>query len=147
MSSTTTAPASTATAATTPAAPSVHLTGASTPPPAPAAAPTERLLAPFKYADLLDHGPYGDFRDALNEDGFVVVPRVMTLERAAELRGDALGWLESFGRGFDRNNPKTFAQEFLPQYYRGGMFPAYGGAHEQWVSRWRAMGWDGWAGD
>jgi len=86
-----------------------------------------------QYADLLDHGPYGDFRDALVEDGYVVVPNVMTAERAAEIRSKAFGWLESFGRGFDRTKPETFGQAFLPQYGRGGMYPAYGIHHEQWV--------------
>ncbi len=104
--------------------PSVHLTGQ----------PVERVIPPFKYAGLLDHGPYGDFRDALNEDGFAVVKNVMTEARAVELRAAAFTWLESFGRGFDRDDPKTFGQEFLPQYNRGGMYPAYGGAHEQWAS-------------
>ena len=99
---------------------------------------TGRTIPPFKYADLLDHGPYGDFRDALNEDGFVVIPRVMTEQRASEIRSKAFGWLESFGRGFDRNDPKTFGQKFLPQYGRGGMYPAHGIHHEQWVSE---LGW------
>jgi len=112
------------------AAPSVLLTGDASAIPAP-----ERVIAPFKYASLLDHGPYGDFRDDLIEHGFAVVKNVLTEARAAGLRSDAFAWLESFGRGFDRDDPATFGQPFLPQYFRGGMFPAYGGAHEQWV-RW-----------
>ncbi len=92
-----------------------------------------RVIPPFKYADLLDHGPYGDFRDALVEDGFVVVKNVMSQERAAEIRSKAFDWLESFGRGFDRTKPETFGQQFLPKYGRGGMYQAYGVHHEQWV--------------
>lgn len=93
-----------------------------------------RPCNPNRYADLLDHGPYGDFRDELVEHGYVVVKNVMTQERAAEIRSKAFGWLESFGRGFDRNKPETFGQEFLPKYGRGGMYQAYGVHHEQWVS-------------
>lgn len=57
----------------------------------------------------------------------------MTEARAGEIRDKAFAWLESFGRGFDRHDRSTFGQEFLPQYGRGGMYPAYGVHHEQWV--------------
>jgi len=96
--------------------------------------PPERVIPPFAYAGLLSHGPYGDFRDSLVKDGFVVIKSALSQERAADIRDRALGWLESFGKGFDRTKPETFGQEFLPQYGRGGMFFSYGIHHEQWVS-------------
>ncbi|GAA6004026.1 uncharacterized protein JCM10292_005843 [Rhodotorula paludigena] len=90
-------------------------------------------LPHFPYADLLDHGPYGDFRDALKKDGYVVVKGAIPRERALEYRDRLHGWLESFGRGYDRNDPSTFSQAHLPVYSRGGMYNSYGIGQEQAV--------------
>lgn len=67
----------------------LHLTGANS---AMIAAPA-RVIPHFKYADLLDKGPFNDWRDDLQRDGYVVIPNVITEERAAELRGQAFSWL------------------------------------------------------
>ncbi|BGP45399.1 hypothetical protein JCM10450v2_001217 [Rhodotorula kratochvilovae] len=77
--------------------------------------PAPRVIPPFPYADLLDHGPYHDFRDALECDGY------------------AHGWLESFGRGYDRDDPVTHTPAHLPVSHRGGMYSSYGVHQEQWV--------------
>jgi hypothetical protein len=114
-------------------APVLNLTGDDAGPGA-SPVPPASVIPPFEYADILSHGPYGDFRDSLIEDGFAVIPHALTSERAADIRDRALGWLESFGRGFDRTKPETFGQAHLPQYGRGGMYFAYGIHHEQWVS-------------
>ncbi|GAA6000586.1 hypothetical protein JCM10207_004563 [Rhodosporidiobolus poonsookiae] len=92
-----------------------------------------RVIPPFPYADLLDHGPYGDFRDDLKRDGYAIVKGAIPRERALKYRSDAFSWLESFGRGFSRDDPSTFSQPYLPAFHRGGMYSAFGIHQEQWV--------------
>ncbi|GAA5857420.1 hypothetical protein JCM8547_002273, partial [Rhodosporidiobolus lusitaniae] len=92
-----------------------------------------RVIPPFPYADLLEQGPFNDWRDDLARDGFAVVKGAIPRDKALEYRSRALGWLESFGRGFDRNDPKTYGQEHLPKHDRGGMYSAFGIHQEQWV--------------
>ena len=42
---------------------------------------------PFPYADLLTKGaPFGDWRDDLARDGYVVIPRVISPAKAKEYR-------------------------------------------------------------
>ncbi|KAI5480104.1 hypothetical protein MNV49_001764 [Pseudohyphozyma bogoriensis] len=93
-----------------------------------------RTLPAFPYADLLDKGPFGDWRDDLARDGYVVIP-AMTEEKAAEYRQRALKWLSDFGYGFDPEKPETYSQEHLPMHVRGGMYigSAYKIAHTQWA--------------
>ncbi|GAA5976708.1 hypothetical protein JCM5350_006727 [Sporobolomyces pararoseus] len=87
----------------------------------------------FPYADLLSKGPFGDWRDQLRDDGFAVVKGAIPRDRALSYRQKAFDWLESWGRGFNRNDPKTFGDENLPVNKRGGMYFHYGFAQEQWV--------------
>ena len=51
----------------------------------------------------------------------------------------AFDWVSSFGRGFKYGKPETYGQAFMPKYNRGGMMPAYGIHHEQWVRPWPAL--------
>ncbi|GAA5973642.1 hypothetical protein JCM11641_005058 [Rhodosporidiobolus odoratus] len=95
-------------------------------------APT-RVIPPFPYADLLDKGPFNDWRDDLARDGYAVVKGAIPREKALGYRSRAFDWLESFARGFDRNDPKTFSQPYLPAYQRGGMYFSHGIHQEQWV--------------
>ncbi|KAL8278655.1 hypothetical protein RQP46_008947 [Phenoliferia psychrophenolica] len=96
--------------------------------------PAPYVIPPFPYADLLTKGaPFGDWRDDLARDGYVVVPQVISPEKATEYRMRAFDWVSSFGRGFEFGKPETYGQAFMPQYNRGGMMPAYGIHHEQWV--------------
>lgn len=85
----------------------------STPPPAEA-----RTLPPFQYADLLDKGPFNDWRDDLARDGYAVVKGAIPVEEAAALTSRAKDWLESFGHGYKRDDPSTFGQRFLPIHNR-----------------------------
>ncbi|KAM0751007.1 hypothetical protein T439DRAFT_325165 [Meredithblackwellia eburnea MCA 4105] len=91
------------------------------------------VIPPFEYADLLDKGPFGDWRDQLAQDGYAVIPGVLSPERSAEYRSRAMDWLESWDRGFKRDDPSTWGQEHLPMYHRGGMYGTHGIHHEQWV--------------
>jgi hypothetical protein len=95
-----------------------------------------RVIPPFPFRDLLTrNAPFNDWRDDLARDGYAVVKGAIPREKALEYRSRALGWLESFGRGFDRNKPETFSQEFLPFHQRGGMYTSHGIHQEQWVCR------------
>ncbi|KAL7003883.1 hypothetical protein EMMF5_006579 [Cystobasidiomycetes sp. EMM_F5] len=88
---------------------------------------------PFKYAYLLDSVKYGDWRDSLVTDGYVVVKEAVPRLEALEYRDKAFAWLESFDLGFDRHRPETWKNEHMPVHIKGGMFHSYGIAHEQWV--------------
>ena len=57
---------------------------------------------------------YGDWRDQLVSDGYVVVKGVLTLERAQSYVDRMMGWLESFPFGFDRDRKSTWTAEHLP---------------------------------
>ncbi|KAK4048774.1 hypothetical protein OIV83_004540 [Microbotryomycetes sp. JL201] len=94
---------------------------------------SERQLPKFELEDLLDQH-FGDWRDDLRRDGYCVV-NVLSPEKAAQYKDRAFSWLESFGRGFDRNDPKTYGPENLPLHVRGGMYSGngYGFGQTQWV--------------
>ncbi|BGP13350.1 hypothetical protein JCM10213v2_001269 [Rhodosporidiobolus nylandii] len=92
-----------------------------------------RVIPPFPHAGLLQKGPFGDWRDDLARDGYAVIKGAISRDKALDYRSKALGWLESFGRGFDRSDPTTCSQPFLPAYSRGGMYFSHGIHQEQWV--------------
>jgi len=84
------------------------------------------MTAP-QLADLLDPTvQYGDFRDQLAREGWCVVPGVLSKERCDEVISQMQGWLESFGLGYDRNDPSTWKEEKLPISYRGGLYNQVG---------------------
>ncbi|GAA5884857.1 hypothetical protein JCM6882_007127 [Rhodosporidiobolus microsporus] len=95
--------------------------------------PAPRVIPPFPYADLLQQGPFNDWRDDLARDGYAVVKGAIPRERALKYRQEAFAWLESFGRGFDRNDPSTFSNDKLPANSRGGMYGTHGIHQEQFV--------------
>ncbi|WVQ84047.1 hypothetical protein IAT38_006192 [Cryptococcus sp. DSM 104549] len=117
---------------TIPTAPTLTLSVApkTTGPPGPAA-----LIPPSPYARLLDRVfPPDDWRGRLKDDGYVVIP-ALSREKALEYRSRALGWVEAFGLGFDRNDPSTWTPDHMPVNHMGGMYTSegYGLAHEQWI--------------
>lgn len=57
---------------------------------------------------------YGDWRDDLFSDGFVVVKGVLSPERASYYVERMYQWLETFPYGFDRNDRSTWVPEHLP---------------------------------
>jgi hypothetical protein len=84
----------------------------STPPPA-----AVNTIPEFEYKDLLKSGPFGDWRDAYEKDGYVIIPAI-SRERALEYRDRAFAWLESFRYGFKRDDLSTYTQAHLPMYER-----------------------------
>lgn len=50
----------------------------------------------------------------LEQDGFVVVPGVVSPGDCAEFREEALRWLEKFPHGFKREDRSTWTAEHLP---------------------------------
>lgn len=50
----------------------------------------------------------------LEQDGFYVVPNVVSPEDCAEFQEQALQWLEKFPHGFKRHDRSTWDAEHLP---------------------------------
>lgn len=44
----------------------------------------------------------------LSEQGFVVVPGIMPVDKARKYVGEANDWLKDFGKGFDINDKSTW---------------------------------------
>ncbi|CAK7199273.1 hypothetical protein SEUCBS139899_001948 [Sporothrix eucalyptigena] len=76
---------------------------------------------------------YGDWRDDLFENGYVVVKQVMSAEKAQYYVDKMLSWLETFPLGFDRKDRSTWTTENLPYHWKGGMYNDYCVAHEDFV--------------
>ncbi|TYJ53001.1 hypothetical protein B9479_006378 [Cryptococcus floricola] len=69
----------------------------------------------------------------LDTKGWAVVKNVIPLERAQEYEERAYAWLESFGKGFKRDDKDTWKVENMPAFDRGGMFKRHGVHHERFV--------------
>ncbi len=61
---------------------------------------------------------YGDWRDHLFRDGFVVVKGVISSERSQMYIDRMFDWLEKFPFGFDKRNPETWTEEHLPTHIK-----------------------------
>lgn len=57
---------------------------------------------------------YGDWRDQLLNDGYVLLKDVLTPDRALSYVDRMMTWLESFPFGFDRDRKSTWTAEHLP---------------------------------
>lgn len=55
-----------------------------------------------------------EWQQRLEEDGFVVVPGVVSPEDCTEFCEEALDWLEKFPHGFKRDDRSTWTSENLP---------------------------------
>jgi hypothetical protein len=73
-----------------------------------------------------------DWKQKLRDDGYVVIPGVITKEKAASYASDFWQWLESFGTGIDRQDPKTWTSKNWPTNYHG-IFHHFNIGHEQFV--------------
>lgn len=62
---------------------------------------------------------YGDFRDALARDGFVVVPGVIEPKAAGAYVSQCHSWVESFELGYKRDDPATHRVECVPNSFKG----------------------------
>ncbi|KZL78253.1 phytanoyl-CoA dioxygenase [Colletotrichum tofieldiae] len=78
---------------------------------------------------------YGDFRDDLVRDGYVVVKGAIPKERADKYGEEMMSYLENFagGLGFKRNDPSTVKESKLPVITEKGMCLGYGIAHENFT--------------
>ncbi|KAL4812252.1 hypothetical protein BDW67DRAFT_178878 [Aspergillus spinulosporus] len=85
----------------------------------------------------LDGSPtnYGDFRDALNRDGYAVIKGAIPLGRATKYADEFYSYLEVCisGLGYRRDDPSTVKPSNLPVINEKGMILAYGVTHEKWV--------------
>ncbi|KAM0748624.1 hypothetical protein T439DRAFT_68812 [Meredithblackwellia eburnea MCA 4105] len=69
----------------------------------------------------------------LRTQGWTVVPKVISEDRAQHYVNEMYTWLESWGTGFDRTKPETRDPAKLPMHVRGGLYKHYGVSHEQFV--------------
>ncbi|KAH8899831.1 hypothetical protein GQ53DRAFT_675954 [Thozetella sp. PMI_491] len=78
---------------------------------------------------------YGDWRDDLVRDGFVVVKGAIPQERAAKYADQMFTYLEEFagGLGFKRDDPSTIKEANLPIINSKGMVSGYGIPHEDFT--------------
>ncbi|ORX35381.1 hypothetical protein BD324DRAFT_632596 [Kockovaella imperatae] len=71
--------------------------------------------------------------EALDRDGYCVVPNVIPIQACKEYQDSAMTWLEGFGKGFKRDDPSTWSAEHLPRHFAGGMYSCHGVMHSAWV--------------
>ena len=64
---------------------------------------------------------YGDWRDDLARDGYVIIRGAVPTDRAVKYHSDFHGLLEDWGLGYDRNDKSTWVKEHLPTVRTGGM--------------------------
>jgi hypothetical protein len=82
---------------------------------------------------LQNEKAYGDFRDQLFRDGYAVVKGATSTERADAYKEAMIQWLERFPLGFNRHDPNTWTEDYLPANMKGGMYHGYAVAHEDFV--------------
>ncbi|TLD14964.1 hypothetical protein PspLS_10836 [Pyricularia sp. CBS 133598] len=78
---------------------------------------------------------FGDWRDDLLRDGYVVVKGAVPRERAEKYAQEMYSWLENFagGLGYKRDDPSTIKEENLPIINEKGMVFGYGIHHESFT--------------
>lgn len=64
---------------------------------------------------------FGDWRDDLARDGFVVLKGAVPKEKALGYRQSFFDWIEKWGMGFDQKNRSTWIPEKVPVVRKGGM--------------------------
>lgn len=86
-----------------------------------------------------DSKVYGDWRDELFQNGYVVIKNAIPKERCNHYIEKMFQWLESFPFGFDRNDRSTWTDRHLPEHIKGGMYHGYRVQHERFM--WEARSW------
>jgi len=79
------------------------------------------------------HEPTTGMYEALDKNGWCVVPGVISPEKADKYVGEAYGWLEGFGKGFNAKDKSTWKPEMLPAFDKGGLYNRHSSGHEQFV--------------
>src|SRR5262249_15128501 len=78
-------------------------------------------------------GVFNDWRDDLIRDGYAVVKGAVPKDRALSYSDRMYSLLESFGTGYDRNDPSTVHPDKLPAINEKGMLMHYAVPHEDFV--------------
>lgn len=61
---------------------------------------------------------FGDWRDQLVKDGYVVLKGVISQDKAKSYLDSMFDWLESFPYGFKKDDPSTWGPEHLPAHIK-----------------------------
>ncbi|WRT66716.1 uncharacterized protein IL334_003679 [Kwoniella shivajii] len=69
----------------------------------------------------------------LKTRGWTVVKNAIPSNKAREYEDRAYKWLESFGKGFNKDDRETWKVDNLPFFNKGGLFNRHGAAHEQFA--------------
>ncbi|KAJ5809649.1 uncharacterized protein N7503_001867 [Penicillium pulvis] len=91
------------------------------------------MLHPTNQTTLDDSKFYGDWRDELFQNGYVVIKNAIPKERCNHYIEKMFQWLESFPLGFDRYDRSTWTDCHLPEHIKGGMYHGYRVQHERFM--------------
>ncbi|KAJ5635997.1 uncharacterized protein N7484_009310 [Penicillium longicatenatum] len=94
---------------------------------------TQAITSTINHSAFKLVGPYGDWRDELQSQGFVVIKSAIALEKAQYYRQKAFEWLQSFNPSIDFNDPSTWADQDLPVHGKANNFTGYSVVHEKFM--------------
>ncbi|KAL2838646.1 hypothetical protein BJY01DRAFT_237414 [Aspergillus pseudoustus] len=95
---------------------------------------TQTLASPVLIeGPLRTKASYGDWRDDLHANGYVVIKQAIPRERAIQYQQRAFDWLQSFGTPLDIQDPSTWTAENLPVQSKLNTFDNYGIVHEKFM--------------
>ncbi|KAJ5497076.1 hypothetical protein N7463_009063 [Penicillium fimorum] len=78
-------------------------------------------------------GPYGDWRDDLENQGYAIIKNAIDPERALGYQRKALDWLTSFNLALDLDDPSTWTRENMPVHSKINTFNGYCVTHEKFM--------------
>ncbi|KAJ5812712.1 Phytanoyl-CoA dioxygenase [Penicillium robsamsonii] len=78
-------------------------------------------------------GPYGDWRDDLENQGYAIIKNAIDPERARGYQRKALDWLKSFNPALDLDDPSTWTRDNLPVHSKINTFNGYCVTHEKFM--------------
>src|SRR5579872_3183369 len=76
---------------------------------------------------------FSDYFKSLKENGYVVIPSLISNEDQLKCVGGYYDYVESLGTGVLRNDPKTMTSSSLPPSIAGGIDCNIAVAHKQFV--------------
>ncbi|KAJ5498882.1 Phytanoyl-CoA dioxygenase [Penicillium expansum] len=94
---------------------------------------TTTTIPPLNQSPFELIGPYGDWRDDLHNQGYVVIKNAIDPERAQSYQRKALEWLKSFSPALDLNDPSTWTKDNLPVQSKVNTFNGYSVTHEKFM--------------
>ncbi|KAJ5546466.1 hypothetical protein N7494_004051 [Penicillium frequentans] len=101
---------------------------------------TQTINSTINHSSFKLTGPYGDWRDELQSQGFVVIKNVIPLAKAQYYREKAFAWLQYFNPSLDFKDQSTWANQDLPVHGKANNFTGYSVVHEKfmWEARMEA---------